>query len=81
MAKCRFQFVPLWGVKVFLVYAPRRVEYPSCGIRVEQMFWAMGKRPQTLAYSWFLASCVRRLSWKETAEVFRTSWTKCVPAR
>ncbi len=22
----RFEFVPLWGMKVFLVYAPRRVE-------------------------------------------------------
>ncbi|MEJ2240147.1 MAG: ISL3 family transposase, partial [Gemmatimonadales bacterium] len=21
----RFEFVPLWGIKVFLVYAPRRV--------------------------------------------------------
>ncbi|WP_419593163.1 ISL3 family transposase, partial [Thiolapillus sp.] len=54
--------------------APRRVECPSCGIRVEQMPWAMGKRPLTRAYGWFLASWARRLSWKETAEVFRTSW-------
>lgn len=74
LAKRRFEFVPLWGIKVFLVYAPRRVECPSCGIRVEQMPWAMGKRPLTRAYGWFLASWARRLSWKETAEVFRTSW-------
>ncbi|WP_419610838.1 hypothetical protein, partial [Thiolapillus sp.] len=40
---------------------------------VEQMPWAMGKRPLTRAYGWFLASWARRLSWKETAEVFRTS--------
>ncbi|WP_419622017.1 hypothetical protein, partial [Thiolapillus sp.] len=33
LAKRRFEFVPLWGIKVFLVYAPRRVECPSCGIR------------------------------------------------
>ncbi len=47
LAKRRFEFVPLWGIKVFLVYALRRVECPSCGIRVEQMPWAMGKRPLT----------------------------------
>jgi len=72
--KRRFEFVPLWGIKVFLVYAPRRVECPSCGVRVEQMPWAMGKRPLTKAYGWFLAEWARRLSWKETAEAFRTSW-------
>ena len=43
--KRRFEFVPLWGIKVYLVYAPRRVECPCCGVRVEQMPWAMGKRP------------------------------------
>ncbi len=70
----RFEFVPLWGIKVFLVYAPRRVDCPECGVRVEQMPWAMGKRPLTEAYGWFLAKWAKRLSWKETAEVFRTSW-------
>ena len=24
----RFEFVPLWGIQVFLVYAPRRVDWP-----------------------------------------------------
>lgn len=70
----RFEFVPLWGIKVFLVYAPRRVDCPSCGVRVEQMPWALGKRPLTKSYAWFLANWAKRLSWKETAEVFRTSW-------
>ncbi len=70
----RFEFVPLWGIKVFLVYAPRRVDCRECGIRVEQMPWAMGKRPLTKAYGWFLANWAKRLSWKETSEVFRTSW-------
>jgi transposase len=31
----RFEFVPLWGIKVFLVYAPRRVACSDCGVRVE----------------------------------------------
>ena len=33
----RFEFVPLWGMKVFFVYAPRRVDCPQCGIKVEWM--------------------------------------------
>jgi transposase len=36
----RFEFVPLWGLKVFLVYAPRRVDCPACGVKVERMPWA-----------------------------------------
>jgi transposase len=74
LPKRRFEFVPLWGIKVFLVYAPRRVECSGCGVHVEQMPWAMGKRPLTQAYGWFLSSWAKRLSWKETAEIFRTSW-------
>ena len=70
----RFEFVPLWGIKVFLVYAPRRVDCPECGVRVEQMPWASGKHRLTQAYAWFLARWAKRLSWKEVAEVFRSSW-------
>ncbi len=70
----RFEFVPLWGIKTCLVYAPRRVDRPRCGVKVESMPWALGKRPLTQAMGWFLAGWAKRLSWKETAEVFRTSW-------
>jgi len=70
----RFEFVPLWGIKVFLVYAPRRVSCPDCGIKVEQIPWACGKSPLTKAYAWFLAGWAKRLSWKAVAESFRTSW-------
>lgn len=70
----RFEFVPLWGMKTFLLYAPRRVSCPDCGIKVEQMPWAAGKSPLTVAYAWFLAGWARRLSWKEVATVFHTSW-------
>ena len=70
----RFEFVPLWGIKVFLVYAPRRVNCPACGVRVERMPWAVGKQRLTQTYAWFLARWAKRLSWKEVAETFRTSW-------
>ena len=58
----RFEFIPMWGNKVFFVYAPRRVECPDCGIRVERMPWVSGKHRLTEAYAWFLASPDRALS-------------------
>ena len=70
----RFEFIPMWGIKVYFLYAPRRVDCPGCGIRVERMPWAQGKHRLTETYAWFLAGWARRLSWKEVAEAFRTSW-------
>jgi transposase len=70
----RFEFIPMWGHKVFIVYAPRRVDCPRCGIRVEQMPWSAGKRRLTEAYAWYLSGWAKRLSWQEVAEVFHTSW-------
>ena len=69
-----FSFVPLWGMPVVLLYAMRRVECPQCGVRVEMVPWATGKSPLTHAYSWFLASWAKVLSWQETARRFRASW-------
>jgi len=70
----RFEFVPLWGLKVFFRYAPRRVDCPGCGVRVEHLPWALGKSRLTQAYAWFLARWAKRLSWKEVAQAFRMSW-------
>jgi transposase len=69
-----FSFVPLWGLLVFLLYAVRRVNCPKCGIKAEMLPWAMGKSPMTEAYTWFLASWAKVLSWRETAARFRTTW-------
>jgi transposase len=70
----RFQFVPLWGIAVFFVYALRRVNCPRCGVKVERVPWASGKERLTTTYQWFLARWAKRLSWQEVADVFRTSW-------
>ena len=70
----RFEFIPMWGIKVFFLYAPRRVDCPACGVRVELMPWVAGKHRLTEAYAWFLAGWARRLSWKEVAVAFRTTW-------
>ena len=69
-----FQYVPLWGIAVFLVYALRRVNCPTCGVKVERIPWAEGKSRLTNSYKWFLADWAKRLSWQETARVFHTSW-------
>ena len=70
----RFEFVPLWGFQVFFIYAMRRVDCSLCGVRVESVPWAKGKHHLTDTYAWFLARWAKRMSWKEVAEVFRTTW-------
>lgn len=76
LAERRFEFVPLWAIPVVFLYALRRVNCPKCGVRVEEVPWGDGKCTLTKSYRWFLARWARRLSWKETAEVFGTSWDK-----
>jgi transposase len=70
----RFDFVPLWGLAVVLLYARRRVDCPRCGVTAELLPWADGKHHLTTAYAVFLARWARRLSWREVAGIFRTSW-------
>jgi transposase len=81
LAERRFEFIPFWGFLVFLLYSMRRVECPRCqAVVVEEVPWGDGKRTLTRAYMLFLARWARRLSWKETAEAFRTSWEKVFDA-
>ena len=70
----RFDFVPLWNIPVCLEYRMRRVDCPQCGVKIEKVPWADGKSHTTKAFQLFLARWARRLSWKETAESFGTSW-------
>ena len=72
----RFDFVPLWGMAVALAYAPRRVNCRRCGIKVEWMPWSepASRSPMTIALTVFLATWARRLSWRQTAQVFAVSW-------
>jgi len=67
-------FVPLWGVVTWFHYAARRVSCPEHGVVVEHVPWSDGKRPITLAMMCFLSRWARRLSWRETARAFHTSW-------
>jgi len=76
LAPRQFEFVPLWGIAVFFIYALRRVNCRRCGVKVESVPWAEGKHTLTNAYMLFLARWAKRLSWTETARAFRTSWEK-----
>ena len=69
-----FEFIPLWNIPIVFSYTMRRVDCPACGIKVEAVPWAQGKHSCCDVYRHFLASWARRLSWKETAACFHTSW-------
>ena len=70
----RFEFVPVWGIAVFLAYRMRRVDCRRCGVTVESVPWGDGKNRLTVTYRWFLSTWAKRLSWSEVATIFRTSW-------
>jgi transposase len=70
-------FPPLWGLRAFFLYAARRVECATHGVVIEHVPWSDGKRPVTIAMMCFLSRWARRLSWRETARAFHTSW-ECV---
>src|ERR1700730_2774208 len=76
----RFEFVPCWGILVYFLYRMRRVHCRNCGIVVEEVPWSAGKHQSTKAYMLFLARWARKLTWKETAESFHTSWDKVCDA-
>lgn len=81
LSERRFEFIPFWGFLVFLLYSMRRVDCRRCeAVVVEEVPWGDGKRTLTKAYMLFLARWARRLSWKETAEAFHTSWEKVFDA-
>jgi transposase len=69
-----FKFVPLWNIPVSISYTMRRVQCPQCGVKTEKVPWADGKFASCNVFRHFLASWARRLSWKETATCFNTSW-------
>ena len=49
----RFEFVPIWGILVFLAYRMRRVNCKRCGVTVEMVPWCDGKNQLTTTYRWY----------------------------
>jgi transposase len=74
LSRRRLQYVPLWNIAVVLLYAMRRVDCPACGVTVESVPFVEGKKHVCRTFEWFLSAWAKRLSWKETASVFRTNW-------
>lgn len=56
----------------------RRVDCQRCGITIKTVPWGAGKCALCKAYMLYLAHWARKLSWKETAQSFHTSWEKVV---
>src|SRR5205823_6631756 len=57
-------FVPLWGIKTYFFYAPRRVDCPVHGVVVEHIHWGKGKRADNfLTVVYQIDSHCRRLLW------------------
>ena len=69
-----FEFVPILGFATFFVYAMRRIDCPTCGVKTEKVPWADGKNHCCNVYRLFLARWARRLSWSEVASIFGTTW-------
>ena len=69
-----FEYLPVLSYKVYFRYAPRRVSCPDHGVKVESMPWGYGKERMTFSYQVYLARWAKRLSWKEAAHIFETSW-------
>ena len=74
LAQREFQYIPLWGIAVFMLYSMRRVNCRPCGVRVESVPWGEGKRRTTISFEWFLARWSKYLNWTEVASIFGTSW-------
>ena len=72
----QFEFMGIRGFLVFFIYSMRRVNCKRCGIVVEEVPWGMGKHSLTKVYMHFPGHWARKLSWKETAESFHTTWDK-----
>ena len=56
-----FEFIPMWGFKVFFRYKLRRVNCQDCGVKVEQIPWAKTKNTLTKTYAHFLSHWAKKL--------------------
>lgn len=70
----RWQHVPLWGIRVELIYAPHRVECAQCGIKVEALPWSHGKSPVSEPLSVVLATWAKLLAWQVVGQLFGFHW-------
>jgi len=70
-----WRHVPLWGVRVLLMYRPARVKCRDCGIREEAIPWGSGKSPLSEPLVVVLATWSRLLAWDVVGRLFGVSWS------
>jgi len=76
-----WKHVPLWGIPVFLLYAPARVDCRTCGkIRVEDIPFSEGKCRTTTAMQSFLVAWCKLLAWDVVARQFGVHWNTVAAA-
>jgi transposase len=72
----RWRHVPLWGIPVFLEYAPARVKCRSCGkVVIEAMPWSAGKTPLSVGLIDLLSTWAKMLAWEVVARLFDVHWS------
>jgi len=74
MAQREFPVRSALGPRRVLAVLDETCELSPCGIRVESVPWAEGKRRTTISFEWFLAIWSKRLSWSEVSAIFGVSW-------
>jgi transposase len=70
----KWRHVKLWGIETFIVYSPRRVNCPTCGIRVEEIPWSLGKSSLSLPLIDTLQLLAKHLSFNDVARLLSVSW-------
>ena len=70
----RWKHVPLWGIPVILVYAPRRVSCSRCGVKVEAIPWTQGKSSLSLPLSVVLGTWAGMVAWNVVGQLFGFHW-------
>jgi transposase len=43
------EYLPIWAFKVYFRYAPRRVDCPTCSVKVKALPWVYGKKRITFS--------------------------------
>ncbi len=69
-----FNYLPILGIAVFFAYKMRRVNCTACGIKIEKIPWASGKKHITFTLAWYLSDWAKYLPWSQVAAKFKVSW-------
>lgn len=70
----KWRHVKLWGIETFLVYSPRRVDCPVCGVRIEKIPWSLGKSSLSLPLIDTLQRLARYLSFNDVSRLLGVCW-------